>query len=108
MAGLGATSKGQTRLILILIFLFGPWGWFGTPFYFYFFPIFFKVFKYFFFKKKVLLFSIFINFERFLFYVFLIFLHYDTCLILGVDTYQIVSFWTKKLTEVPIPSFPKP
>jgi hypothetical protein len=68
MAGLGATSKGQTRLILILIFLFGPWGWFGTPFFF--FQFFLKFLNTFFFKKKVLLFSIFINFERFLFYVF--------------------------------------
>jgi hypothetical protein len=36
---------------------------------------------------------------------FKFFLHYDTCQLSGVDTWQAVRMWTEKLIEVSIPSF---
>jgi len=40
--------------------------------------------------------------------LFLIFLHYDTRLLSGIDICPTVSFFIKKLTEILIPSFSKP
>jgi hypothetical protein len=47
----------------------------------------------------------FFFFKDFNFLIF--FLHYDTCLLLRVDTCLTISFWMEKLIEVRSLSFPK-
>jgi hypothetical protein len=59
-------------------------------------------------KFLILLFKFYyFQFLKLFIFNFLIFLHYDTCLLSGVDTWTTISFLIEKLTEVPIRSFLK-